>query len=249
MVMTLEDFNGMEILWHEIPKHPDEHHVTLTIVDVDAMWHLGIVDTKQYSLEKWRLAFDAHKQPDDTYLLSKEEFLTKESYRYRGEVMIPFDSMRINEGKYTDEGLQELFELSIIPSCSLGASEMQKFIEELGNEFREPSGLIKIDSRPKMKIRDMINNYPSPLRRLELLLDNLIKEAITKGELPPDFSASQLAKIQASSFSLQPTSKALASADALRSLEKARPSGNAHIDKTAGVDLKKIKRSRKGFRG
>lgn len=245
MVMTLEKFNGMQLIWDDLPKSPDENHVTLTINDIDAMWHLGIVDTGRFNLETWRRAFDSHKEAGGTYLLKEKEFLAKETYRYKGEIMVPFDAMKINEGKYTDEGLQELFNLSILPSSSLPSPELSKFLTELKNEFREADSLIKIDSRAKFKIKALLDTNPSPLRRLEILFDNLIKEAAASGQIPTQPVA--LAKAQSSTFSLSAISEAEIQGQKLSKLEK--KSAPKELKKEGGVELKKVKRSRKGMRG
>lgn len=260
MTLTLSDFNGMELFWERLQKYPDEAHVTLSQEDVDTMWDSGIVDTKQYPIAAWRAAFDVHRQADGTYLLSKEEFLSKETYRYKGEIMVPFDAMQINEGKYTDEGLNELFDASIAPSASLSPAELKKFLDDLKTLFREPNGLVKIGKEAKTQIRDIIDQNPSPLRRLELTFDALINAQMEKGlpEGPGEFvavsqhelSPEQLAKVQASSFSMQPINIGEEKWRALGKIEKrSKKAEKASVQDKASTTIKKAKRSRKGIRG
>jgi len=261
MTLTLSDFNGMELFWEKLPKHPDEDHITMSLTDIDMMWESGLVDTKQSSIPAWRAAFDTHKQADETYLLSKEEFLSKETYRYKGEIMIPFDAMQINEGKYTDEGLNELFDASVAPSCSLSPAELAKFIDELRTLFREPNGLVKIGREAKIKVRDLINDNPSPLRRLELTFDVLINTQMDKG-LPEgsgefvaisqhELSPEQIARVQASSFSMQPNNVGEEKWRALGKIEKRskKPLKEPVAAAKGSTTIKKVKRSRKGVRG
>ncbi len=260
MTLTLSDFNGMELFWDRLPKRPDDDHITLSQEDIDAMWESGIVDTKQYPITAWRDAFDVHRQADGTYVLSKEEFLSKETYRYKGEIMVPFDAMQINEGKYTDEGLNELFDASIAPSSSLSPAEIKKFLDDLKTLFREPNGLVKIGKEAKAQIRDMIEANPSPLRKLELTFDALINAQVSKGlpEGPGEFvavsqhelSPEAIAKVQVSSFSMQPNNIGEEKWRALGKIEKrSKKAEKASIQDKASTTIKKAKRSRKGLRG
>jgi hypothetical protein len=261
MTLTLEEFNGMEFLWAQLPKKPDDYHVLLSLADIDAMWHCGLIDAKKFSGEDWRKAFRAYAQSDGTFLLDKNDFLKLDSYRYKGEIMMPFDAALINEGKYTDEGLKELFDMSIVPSCSLSDEEMKSFLNDFKQEFRDPaSKLITVDIRGKMMIRDLLNHYPSPLRRLEIMFDYVINgEDVPEDALPiPEkFSWSEtknhpelLAKAQASAFTMRPTTDAEIKHKALIKIEKSRKkSAGAGEQGKSSVTLKKVKRSRKGLRG
>ena len=256
MPLMLDDYNGMELMWNQLPKNPDADHVTLTKKDLIDMWESGIVDTQKYDINAWSSAFDGHKRPDGTFLLNKEEFLAKEPYRYKGEIMIPFDAMMINEGKYTDEGLNELFEASIVPSCLLNKPALKKFLDDLKAEFREKSSkLIEIRQPAKLKIKNLLDQNPSPLRRLEIIFDFLIKEAKEKpvsGKAPPllpgELSAEQIAKIQASSFTMYTASDTEEKWKLLGLIEKKKTKRSSGEGKT-GIALKKVKRSRKGIRG
>ena len=250
MAFNIGDFNGMDLLWEQIQKDVSGKAI-LTSEDVDSMWNCGIVDAGQFSLEIWRGAFDEHSLPDGTFKLSKKEFLAKEKYRYKGEIMVPFDATMINEGKYTDEGLNELFEASIKPSCSLSPAKLEEFLDDIKNEFRGDENLIKIGADAKVKIRDMIEANPSPLRRLELMFDYLIKQTEQEGFenlAPEDVSPEQLVKIQASSFSIQPISEAEEQWQALTKVEK-RVYKTPVAEGKTGTTIKKVKRSRKGLRG
>lgn len=263
MPLLLDDFNGMELMWNELKDKPDPNHVKLVPFDLENMWECGIVDTKLHPLKEWIAAFDNHKQPDGTYLLTKTEFMAKEDFRYKGEIMIPFDAMKINEGKYTDEGLNELFHDSVVPSCNLAEKDVDKFLENLKNKFRDPeSRLVKIGKDAKLMIRELVDKNPSPLRKLELLFDYLITKAMppeqtyTVDNLPAiqgQLSPKQIAQIQASSFSMQPANTVEEKWQALSKLEKKKKKKSAtpvlKSEKDKGVTLKKVKRSRKGIRG
>lgn len=249
------DVEMMEWIWESLDKSPDADHITYVVDDIDALWHMGFVDTEATPLEKWRAAFDRHKKTNGDYILSKSEFLEKNKYRYTGEVHIPFDAMRINEGKYTEKGLNQLTESSILPSVSLSRSQLDRFMIDLKNEFRDSAdGLITIAKEAKQKIHELILNNPSPLRRLELIYENMFANIDTvhnKPDLPtipdmPQATPSELAEIQKSTFSTLPSSQAQKSAESLKKIAKNRES-DSPSDK-GSVELKTIKRNPKGFR-
>lgn len=233
-------------------KTPDGKSIRYTIYDIEALWYMGFVDTTQYSLDDWKVVFEDHKQSDGTYLLDKNSFLTLETYRYKGELHIPFDAMQINEGFYTDEGLRELIELSIRPSCSVPEREFDKFFEDLKNQFRSEDNLIKIEREAKLKIKGLIEKNPSPLRNLEIMFDRMITDG-TKEKMEKQIAGSEAeiatarAAIESSEFVKTPT-KFHSSAINLKNIQKSRKQNEVVADDKSVV-LKKIKRSRKGVRG
>jgi len=254
MPLQLGYFAVMEYLWETLEKTPDGKAIRYTLTDIEMLWRMGFVDTREYSLERWMLVFEPFKQADGTFLLEKDAFFALDQYRYKGEVHIPFDAMRINEGLYTDEGLQELLDASIAPSCSLPPDQLKAYFTELKNLFRTPEGLIKIVFEAKQKIKELIDKNPSPLRNLELLFDQMIaqgayKELEQKVEGAEAERVTAQAAIEASSFSAIPTTKTESAARMLKTVEKAKRKAHALQAEETGVSLKKIRRSRKGLRG
>jgi len=262
MTFTLEDFNGMEIIWLEIENKPDENHAIITSAELEAMWQVGLIDTSRFPMDVWKAAFEGYKRPDGTYFISRDDFLAKEPYRYKGEIMVPLDAMAINEGFYTEEGLKELFDMSVAPSCGLSRAELGKFFDELKSRHKDERGLIKIEKTAKLEIKKLLDEAPSPLRRLELFFDYLIKnpelfmnqnpeghsESLKMGAV---VSPSQIARLQASSFSMRPSDTASEKREALGAIEKRRtkPPATDSVAKDASVEVSKVKRSRKGIRG
>lgn len=254
MTLELSQFEVMEYLWDTIDKTPDGAHIRYLPGDIDQLWKMGFVDTKHVDLNKWKRLFEPFKQSDGSFLLGRDDFLSLDAYRYKGEIRIPFDAMKINEGKYTDKGLGELIEASIAPSCNLSPDGLKEFFDTLKKDFRQPDGLILIRRPAKTRIKSLINTHPSPLRNLELMLDRMIRERGAKigGEIDKSLadSATVKAALQASRFSAAPISAAETKADGLKKIEKVRKmSEPAEIGDVSKVELKKIRRSRKGMRG
>ncbi|MFH1652533.1 MAG: hypothetical protein ABIE74_00595 [Pseudomonadota bacterium] len=248
----LLDFDMMESLWEDIPKTSDGKQIIYKLNEVNALWLMGFVDTKHISIDEWVKIFDQWKAPDGNYLLDHGAFMTLEQYRYKGEIKVPFDAMKINEGKYTDEGFQDLVDSSIVPSTSLGDADLKKFFDELKKRYRKEDGLLEIKKEAKALIARLIEKYPSPLHNLELLFDKLLVQGLDKDleditKLGASVVATTEAMRQASHFSAEPTKEKETLKD-LKKLEKTEsPKETVKTDKT--VELKKIRRSYRGMRG
>lgn len=257
MTLTFGAEGVMEHLWSQVDKTEDGNHIRYSIQDVDALWWMGFVDTEKYPLKRWREVFEPYKQPDGTFVLNHAAFISLEKYRYTGEIKIPFDPMLINEGKYTDEGINELFELSISPSCYYSPQDKKRFLDSLKEKYRESAGLIKIGKPAKNEIKQFIDNSPSPLRSLELLLDRMIEDGVDE-ELASQLEENETARVteeaakQVSRFSAAPASKTEMHAKQLKELHgvQRKPAKAAEeVPEKKGTELKKIRRSRKGMRG
>lgn len=243
--------NIMEIIWDNMPKSPDPEHVTFTEEDIEEIWLNGFVNDETYSLKDWAKAFEPHKTPEGDYLLKKEDFLEKDKYRFTGEIKIPFEPLLINEGKYTDEGLNELIDMSIAPSCSKSPKEIQEFFEAFKEAYREKDDLIRMDMQGKREITHLIYENPSPARRRELIFDAIFAQQMAKiaaGKWQTvTATPEQVSQIQVSTFTTIPSQAQKASKE-LESIEKAKkPKATGSMDE--GVEIKKVRRSRKGQRG
>lgn len=250
MVMQAKE-TMMETIWENLSKSPDEEHVTLEVVDIEELWTNGFVDSDSYSMKDWKDAFEPHKTPDGKYILKKEDFLEKEKYRYTGEIMIPFEPILINEGKYTDEGLQELIDMSIAPSCALPRKDLDDFFDEFKNKYRGADNLIVMDIRGKRDIEALVDKDPSPRRRRELIFDAMFIQDLARAATDLGLmkaTPEQAAKVQVSTFTTLPSSKSEAAARELKSIEK-RKEAKATGGGDEGVSVRKVRKSRKGFRG
>jgi hypothetical protein len=257
MVFKFEGQNVMEFLWGQLPKN-DAGNICYTQGDIDGLWHMGFVDTERYPLSSWRSQFEPYRRPDDTFELDHGSFVALEKYRYTGEIRVPFDPMLINEGKYTDEGLRELFDMSIAPSCSLSPEDLNVFLGEITELHRDKDGLIKIGKQAKAQIKQMLSHNPSPLHNLETMLDKMIEEGVDEeieAQLDEDDAARATTEVarQVSKLSSAPITATEEKAKKLSALEKTKKKPADKPAKAAEekptTELKKIRRSRKGMRG
>ncbi|MBI2342990.1 MAG: hypothetical protein HYV02_01425 [Deltaproteobacteria bacterium] len=247
--MKAADIDMCEYLWGHIPKAPDSEHITYLDVDIELLWQLGFVDTTQFAMEAWQNAFAPFRTTQGTYILSKPDFMTLDHYRYQGELYAPFEPRLINEGQYTDEGFQELVDASIAPSCGWNHRTLQQQIDTLKKEIRQPGGLLTVDRTAKARIQQWLEEHPSPLRRLELLFATMLA---TELALNPDGPATpqQLARAEASTFSMLSNTVGAEKQRALKALEKAKLPASVGPDRPEdrGPRLKAIRRSRRGIR-
>lgn len=250
MVFELSQFDVMEHLWNTLEKTKDGEHVHYNNNDIDQLWLLGFVDTENVDMEEWRAAFEPFKKSDGSYILTRDDFFSLDEYRYKGEIRVPFDPMQINEGKYTDDGLEELFAQSIIPSCRVEPGLMREFINAVKEGYRQTDGLIRIDMAAKDQIRELITGNPSPLRNLELIFDHLLREkglAADRGAGAAEAATAEVAT-QVSQYTATPTSRSEKLAAGLKNIEKKKDLAT-EVEGVEKIELKKIRRSRKGLRG
>jgi hypothetical protein len=109
-----------------------------------------------------------------------------------------------------------------------------------------------MDMEGKRKIMELINDNPSPTRRRELLFDvqymQRVKE-VRQGDLSVmESTPEQAAQVQATTFTTLPSSMSEKSATDLKTIEKRKgPKATGSGDE--GIEVKKVKKSRKGHRG
>lgn len=255
--MHASDIDILPTLWDKLPKCPDADHITYTQDDIDILWQMGFVDTERYALDEWRAEIKPHCDAEGYYVLSRAQFLDLEKYRYRGVLYAPLDAHDINEGFYTDEGLQELIDLSIAPECGLPSAELTARIADLKTAIRADNGLLRVDKHVKHQFAAWLQEHPSPMRRLELLLAASFAEqgididsitADEPGSLLPAPPA-RVGGLQASAFSMTSHSPIDERIRALKQLEKAKvalPPQDPPPD--GGTPLKQLTRSRRGLR-
>ena len=247
-------FNTMEFIWNSLDKIENGQKVRYAAEDAAYLWDYGFVDTGKCSKQDWFQVLVPFRQPDGSYVLSRDEFFTLDRHRYDGPIKIPFDPLKINEGKYTDEGFQELVDGAIAPSCGLSSADIKNKVEALKKEFRQSDGLILIAPPAKIKIKDWIDADPSPTRRREFMFEDFLKsEGLFKQQEAVAQQSSlvatpeQQAAVQASTFSQVPTSRTEENAVAFKAMAQAKP--KVATKGPATTELKSVKRNKKGLRG
>lgn len=248
MSFHLADFDLTQYLWDVIAK-TDPNVAMFTESDIHDLWEVGFVDTERVPFKQWTQIVKPFLQADGTYRFSHEEFLTLDQYRYKGELFAPFEAEKINEGLYTDEGLDELFEASIKPCVRANLAELASFIKEYKAMFRdEQSKLIRMNEKAKRYIDHLLRLHPSPLRNLELLFEEMIQTQVYG--VSDSAIGHELAK-QVSTFRDRPANKVEAEALGLKDLMKTKTKNTSvpAVEKDKTVSLKTVRRAPRGTRG
>ena len=252
MTLFLDDQDFMEGMWEAAPKTKDGR-VQYVDEDVENLWRGGFINTENIDLDNWMKIMSKYKQPDEIYLLDHDQFVAMDDHRYKGEVKIPFNPMLINEGQYTEEDVDNLIKLSVLPSCGLDPEQIEFIINKYKSDFKMPNGLITMNESFKIKILALVETYPSPLRNLETMLDQIftVAEKYLEEEGIDIDSIAKLA--QQSMFTAKPTSATERKSAALKALTQAKKKQDAKPkltkeEKKKSVKLSSIKRSKRGIK-
>ena len=162
----------MEYIWDKLPKEKDlngNDYIEYVTTDLPYLYENGFVDTQKYTLDEWLIAIIAFKNDETgTYQLNREQFLSLRVFRYDGQLRAPFEPMRIREGNWTEEELWKLFVLSIKPSSTLSDQQFAGMIESAKKKGLFVNGQFRVDRPFKVRLNQIVQENPSPLRKLEL---------------------------------------------------------------------------------
>jgi len=164
----------MEAIWqkmpleHELPAGMRGEFVRYLATDPKFLYETGFIDTKRHKCEEWEGALQDCKQPDGTYLISKEKFIELGKYKYTGPVNKPFDAMKIKEGWYELPEWHRFLIRSVIPSISLPIESLIQAEKHMKVNGQIKKGRILVDKALKLRLKSVLDQFPSPTRRREL---------------------------------------------------------------------------------
>lgn len=175
-----EDFqDAMEYIWQKVPKTP-EGFIHYLPGDIPYLFENGFVDSTRFEFETWAQAFEDCRQPDGSYLVSHEKFISLRVFRYEGPVFKPFDPYRVREGEWLDDDLQKLYDLSIKPSSSIPEEVFWNSVKALKNQGFAKGGNLVVNDNVKKQLAYLIERFPSPRRKLEIEVNRLREERDTQ---------------------------------------------------------------------
>lgn len=125
---------AMEHIWNAVkPKDVKDgvEYITYVKTDIPFLYYSGLVDTQRWSREQWEKAFEDCLGEDGKYWVSHEKMISLGRFRYCKVVSEPFDPLKMRTGKYSAERLWQVFEKSVIPSCSLPESFFKRVYDIL----------------------------------------------------------------------------------------------------------------------
>lgn len=178
----------METIWSRcdketvLPPHLKGEHILYIATDPEYLYLSGFVDVENFSLAEWQKAFEAYKQPNGTYLISKEQFIQLGKYKYSGPVKKPLDAMMIREGWYELTDWHAFCVNSILPSTTLlSVDQLIAAENQLKKNGKIVNNRILVDKAAKLRIKQYLDDYPSPIRRREIAVANAY-DALVKSE-------------------------------------------------------------------
>ncbi len=176
----------MEGIWRTTPKETvlpagfKGEHIRYIATDPWFLYVFGFVDEKKFTLEEWQAAFKDCKQPDGTYLISKEKFIQLGKFKHFGLVRKPLDISQLREGWYELKNWRKFCNEELIPSTTVGPKEFEKI-----EKSREQGGFLKnerilVDKLFKQRLQELLDACPSPARVRELNADAAYQEMVGK---------------------------------------------------------------------
>ncbi|MCE9626250.1 MAG: hypothetical protein K8R69_12505 [Deltaproteobacteria bacterium] len=134
---------AMDFIWHKVPKEEKGgvEYITYVKTDIPYLYFSGLVDTNRFARAEWEKAFEDCLGEDGRYWVSHEKLIWLGRFRYCKTVNEPFDPLKMRAGKYTVDRLWQIFERSIIPSCSLPEQFLKNVFDQM---FRQQKSLKKM---------------------------------------------------------------------------------------------------------
>jgi len=243
--MSEEITDPMQYIWDKVPK-TKEGFILYLAGDIPYLYRNGFVDTQQFSYQTWKAAFDDCLQPDGTYLVSEEKFMSFRKFRYEGPLFKPFDPNRVRSGEWNDNDLQKLYDLSIKPSSTVAEDVFWNSVKALKDQGFEQNGNLLVNEAVKKQLSYLIERFPSPRRRLEKEVGRLREEReeefreVTKNRDSSKFVAGKFA-----SEDKMEQFKALEN----KSAYTKAPASKAAKSKKADVDIKKLRKPSRRISG
>lgn len=161
----------MKEIWEKVAKKGADGKKYITYAgdyDLEYLYNTGFVDTSKYTLEEWKVAFAESRQPNGSYKLNEKQWMEKQKYHYEGPIDTPFDPATVREGDYTREQLADFFKEFVLPHTVIKPEQLEKIMGAYAEKGRFKEGLLHIDAPFKEELRQLLDTYASPLRRLQI---------------------------------------------------------------------------------
>lgn len=237
----------MEYIWDRIPKNKGGKTIRYLAGDIPYLYENGFVDAAKFTYKQWKQSFEAFKQEDGSYILTKEDFFTLRLFRYNGPSHDVFNAEKLREGPWPDDELEFLYNKSIQPSSrvahdiywnSINALKRQGFVNE-NNE-------LIVNDKVKKQLTYLVEKFPSPRRRLE-------KEVKKIREQRSEQMNEHMKNRNASGFSVGETQSEEKNKEfeKLQSKQQTQSTSSQKQKNTKeeSFDLKSLKKPRGNFRG
>ena len=164
----------MQEIWNSVANtRPDGKQTVIfnNVNDLSLMYVSGFVDVQKVSFQTWIGAFSSSRRADGSYELTHPQWMDKKQYRYNGVIERPFDIHGLPEKVYTEEEFVTLLIEKVLPHTIFDASALPKLMTLFKTQKRLQDGKIKVDKAFKKVIAHFVDDNPSPLRILQVMVD------------------------------------------------------------------------------
>lgn len=203
----------LESIWHQVAKPAKDGKKYVFFkdqMDVIFLYATGFVDAKKFTCEEWIKAFEPSKLKNGSFAVSEAQWMEKKKYHYSGPVNPPFDPLKLEDREYTEAEFATLLREKVIPSTIFDEKNVPGFVNNLKAQGRLVNGKMMIDRPTKEYMLQIVNQYPSPMRVLEISVhglhtakkglyqaarDTMQKSAFTAGQTAQQITAARLAQL------------------------------------------------------
>jgi len=161
----------LEAIFHRVAKESKDKKKYIFFkdqIDIAFLYASGFVDAKKFTYKQWLDSFDPSKQADGTYVLSFEQWMEKKKFHYNGPIKQPWDPMSLEDREYSEKEITDLLVQKVLPCTVFDSSYAQVYINNLKAQGRLVNGKALVDKFAKEYILQVINQYPAPMRVLEV---------------------------------------------------------------------------------
>lgn len=166
----------LESIWNKVArpsKDGKKYIVFATLQDLMYLYASGFVDAQKYSFKQWSEAFSSSREPDGSYCVSAEQWAEKKKFHYRGPIDTPFDPLSLEERLYTEREITRILTDQFIPSTIYSKSYVPSILNHLRTQGKMVGGEFQIDLEFKKRLSSIIDQQPSPLRVLQVIVHRL----------------------------------------------------------------------------
>ncbi|GEM_PF-2563477 len=229
----------LESIWNKVAKPSKDGKKYIVFKDLQDLMYLyasGFVDAQKYSFKQWSEAFASSLQSDGSYRVSAEQWAEKKKFHYRGPINPPFDPLSLEERVYAEKEITRVLTDQFIPSTIYSTSYVPSILNHLKTQGKMIQGEFHIDLEFKKRLLAIIDQQPSPLRVLQVIVHQLKSQKKGNVKLTQE-------DLQKSGFEAGATAQQIASArlSDLMGTKEANPQTTSREN----ISLKELQRKRK----
>jgi predicted DNA binding CopG/RHH family protein len=178
--------NPMEEIWQStsIPGKDGQNYIVFQgIGDLSFLYLSGFVDVDKFSFQEWADSFRSSRQKDGSYRITHEQWLEKKKFRYSGPIGVPFDPMSLEEREYPEAEFLKILSEKVLPNTIFDRKSAPKLMENLRLFKKLHGGKVTLDKEVKQALTQILTDYASPRRFMEMTVENLRKQKDAKAAL------------------------------------------------------------------